>query len=109
MLNRVWLSMCLALVLGLAQQLAVTHVYQHNADFNAGSAAGHLSQKDELHSAAKVCAKCLALADFQSAPPAHAHHLVPMAANAPQVHAQAVFASTNGSVVYHSRAPPALA
>ncbi|MCQ8897698.1 hypothetical protein NQT62_14750 [Limnobacter humi] len=105
MLNRAWMTVWLALVLGLAQQLAVTHVYQHNVDW----AAGHLSQKDELHSAAKVCAKCLALADFQSAPPAHVHQLPPRVASAPQVHAQPVFSSARGRLFYRSRAPPALA
>ncbi len=62
MINRSFLSLLFAVLLTFAQQLALTHPYEHTADWQQKSS----SQKNTLPHA-DDCAKCIALAGVGSA------------------------------------------
>ena len=62
MINRPFLSIFFAFLLTFAQQLALTHPYEHTADWQQKSS----SQKNTLPHADN-CAKCIALAGVGSA------------------------------------------
>ena len=62
MINRSFLSVLFAFLLTFAQQMALTHPYEHTADWQQKSS----SQKSTLPHADN-CAKCIALAGIGSA------------------------------------------
>ena len=62
MINRSFLSLLFAFLLTFAQQLALTHPYEHTADWQQKSS----SQKNTLPHTDN-CAKCIALAGLDSA------------------------------------------
>lgn len=104
MINRSFLSVLLAFLLTFAQQLALTHPYEHTADWQQKTS----SHKNALpHS--DNCDKCAALAGVANAVASNSHALAILPttfALSPCIQQPTVSAHFQP---YQSRAPPYLA
>lgn len=103
MINRSFLSLLFAFLLTFAQQLALTHPYEHTADWQQKSS----NQKNTLpHS--DNCDKCAALAGVANAVASNSHALAVLPttfALSPCIQQPTVSAHFQP---YQSRAPPYL-
>lgn len=103
MVRRSFLSLIFAVLLVFAQQVAVSHPYEHTADWQQKS-----SDQKQAPAHAEFCGKCVALADISSAVGTKSQSLQIIPGQIVQTTTLRQSIVSAHFLPYHSRAPPCL-